>query len=129
MEVVGRSTWFGAGAPCFFVRGLSWICSSSPGNLGFLVELAIRYWVVAGEEKSAEDCKFKFCKHREMDLKGENSRRREKESCMGSTCVGHKAMVHEDSKLVKENEVDKLPNRVELRPKVDKHSFESEFLN
>lgn len=48
---------------------------------------------------------------------------------MGSTCVGHKAMVLEDSKLVKENEVDKLPNRVELRPKVDKHSFESEFLN
>ena len=75
------------------------------------------------------DCKFKFCKHREMDLKGENSRRREKESCMGSTCVGHKAMVLEDSKLVKENEVDKLPNQVELRPKVDKHSFESEFLN
>lgn len=26
---------------------------------------------------------------------------------MGSTCVGHKAMVLEDSKLVKENEVDK----------------------
>lgn len=48
---------------------------------------------------------------------------------MGSTCVGHKAMVLEDSKLVKENEVDKLPNRVELLPKVDKHSFESEFLN
>ena len=30
--------------------------------------------------------------------------------------VEHKAMVLEDSEFVKENEVDKLPNRVELWP-------------